>query len=188
MIFNSHSALEGQHALLSASKPSWLNYDLEKLTRYFHTQQQAALGTRLHAFAHQSILLKRRAPRNNDAVNMYINDGISYRMVSEQLLFYSINCFGTADTISFSEKTQTLRISDLKTGVTPATFKQLVIYAALFCLEYDHKPFDIRIELRIYQNDEVRIYEPEPEEVARAMATIIEFDNHIETNLREAGL
>jgi hypothetical protein len=33
--------------------------------------------------------------------------------------------------------------------------RQLEIYAALFCLEYDFRPGDIDIELRLYQNDEI---------------------------------
>lgn len=63
-------------------------------------------------------------------MNMYVNDAISFRMVPEQILFYSENCFGTADTIVF--RNGTLRIHDLKTGVVPAHMEQLEIYAALF--------------------------------------------------------
>ena len=31
MIFNKHSALEGQHAFLGASKYHWINYDESKV-------------------------------------------------------------------------------------------------------------------------------------------------------------
>lgn len=80
-------------------------------------------------------------------------------MTPEQPLYFSDNCFGTADAISFRKNE--LRIHDLKTGSTPANLKQLEIYAALFCLEYNKDPTSIKIVLRIYQNNE--IFEEEPE-------------------------
>lgn len=43
--------------------------------------------------------------------------------------------------------------------------EQLEIYAALFCLEYKIKPEDIHIELRIYQNDDIEIFEPTSDEI-----------------------
>jgi hypothetical protein len=33
--------------------------------------------------------------------------------------------------------------------------RQLEVYAAFFCLEYDYIPGEIDIELRLYQNDEI---------------------------------
>ena len=69
-------------------------------------------------------------------------------MTPEQILFYSDNCFGTADAIAF--RGDLLRIHDLKTGAIPAHMEQLEVYAALFCLEYKIKPADIRMELRLY--------------------------------------
>ena len=81
-------------------------------------------------------------------------------MTTEVCLFYSINAFGTADAISF--RNNTLRIHDLKNGRTPASIKQLEIYAALFCLEYSFNPRDIDIELRLYQLDEVLVENPIP--------------------------
>ena len=98
-------------------------------------------------------------------------------MQPEQILFYSENCFGTADSISF--KDNFLRIHDLKTGVTPASIKQLLIYAALFCLEYKIKPSTIQIELRIYQNDEVVVHNPTAEEILPIIDKIITFDKRI---------
>lgn len=108
---------------------------------------------------------------------MYVNDAIGYRMTPEQILYYSGNCFGTADTISF--RNGLLRIHDLKTGVTPAHMEQLEIYAALFCLEYDMKPCDINMELRIYQNDEIIFHNPSTEDIVPIMDKIITFDKII---------
>ena len=105
---------------------------------------------------------------------MYVNDAIGYRMTPEQPLYYSENCFGTADAIAFRDGF--LRIHDLKTGVTPTHIEQLIVYAALFCLEYRTKPSDIEVELRIYQNDEVLIHNPEVDEIAPVIDKIISFD------------
>jgi hypothetical protein len=98
-------------------------------------------------------------------------------MTCEQVLYYSENCFGTADTICFRYKT--LRIHDLKTGVWPASVHQLEIYAALFCLEYGIDPFDIKMELRIYQSNEVIVYDADPEDITFIMGRIQEFDKLI---------
>lgn len=105
-------------------------------------------------------------------------------MRSEQVLYYSENAFGTADTISF--RRNLLRIHDLKTGVTPASMKQLEVYASLFCLEYGYKPADIDIELRIYQNDEVLIHNPELDSIVHIMDKIITFDKRIDMLKMEA--
>ena len=35
MIFNKHSALEGQHAFLGASKYHWINYDESKVAESY---------------------------------------------------------------------------------------------------------------------------------------------------------
>lgn len=80
-------------------------------------------------------------------------------------MFYFIlkDFSGTADAISF--RNNFLRIHDLKTGKRPAHMEQLEIYAALFCLEYKIKPEDIHIELRIYQNDDIEIFEPTSDEI-----------------------
>lgn len=85
------------------------------------------------------------------AVQNYINDGVGFKMNTEQCLVYSDHIFGHADTICF--KNNILRIHDLKTGANPAHIDQLKIYAALFCLEYEVKPLDITIILRLYQWD-----------------------------------
>jgi hypothetical protein len=95
-------------------------------------------------------------------------------MHPEQILYYSENCYGTADVIAF--RRGMLRIHDLKTGVTPTSEHQLEVYAALFCLEYRMRPFDITMELRIYQNNEVRVYEADPDVIVHIMDKIITFD------------
>ena len=59
---------------------------------------------------------------------------------------------------------------------------QLEIYAALFCLEYRIKPTDIEIELRIYQNDEVLVHNPAPEDIVQIMDKIVHLNNIIMSN------
>lgn len=178
MNFNKHSAIEGQHAFLSASKYSWLNYDEDKVTESYLRFLATQRGTKLHDFARQCISLGINLPRKKETLNMYVNDAIGYKMTPEQPLFYSVNAFGTADSICF--RRDLLRIHDLKTGETPAKMPQLYIYAALFCLEYDFKPEKIGIELRIYQNDEIVIDEPEASLIKDTMDKIILFDKRIE--------
>jgi hypothetical protein len=178
MNFNRHLDLEGQHAFLSASKYHWVNYNEEKLAESYSKYQASMYGTRLHEFASESIKLKIKLPKTTKTLNMYINDAISFNMTTEQPLYYSENCFGTADAISF--KKNFLRIHDLKTGTSPTSVHQLEIYTALFCLEYDIKPGDIGIELRIYQNDEILIHEPQVEDILYIMNKIIVFDRQID--------
>ena len=99
-------------------------------------------------------------------------------METEVVLFYSERFFGTADAISF--RNNLLRIHDLKTGKHPANMEQLEIYAALFCLEYKVKPSDIKMELRIYQNDEVIVHIPESEDIVKIMQKIVSLDKLLE--------
>ena len=108
----------------------------------------------------------------------YINDGIGYRMQVEQPLVYSEFIFGTADTISFRDGV--LRIHDYKSGDGPVHMDQLIIYAALFCLEYMIKPRDIKVELRIYQAGEVVVHEPSSEELEDIMDHIINTNRYVE--------
>jgi len=115
---------------------------------------------------------------------MYVNDAIGYRMTPEQVLFYSRNAFGTADAISFRDGL--LRIHDLKTGISRVSMIQLEIYAAFFCLEYDVKPNDISIELRIYQSNDVVVEEPNPDDIFHIMDKTVAFDACIE-DLRNGG-
>jgi hypothetical protein len=100
-------------------------------------------------------------------------------MIPEVVLYYSKNAFGTADAISFDEEAKVLRICDFKSGKTQASMKQLEIYAGLFCLEYMYNPNDILMHLRLYQNSEIIVHDPEPEEIWDVMDRIIAFDNII---------
>lgn len=178
MKFNKHSDLEGQHAFLSASKYHWLNYSPEKLEATYRRSLAAQRGTILHEYAAFSITLGQKLPRTNQTLNMFVNDAIGYKMVPEVVLYYSPNAFGTADAISF--KRNLLRIHDLKTGESRVSFSQLEIYAALFCLEYQMKPAAIKIELRIYKDDEIQVHIPEKEAIIDIMGRIIASDKIIQ--------
>lgn len=178
MIFAEHSDLKGSHAFLSASSYHWVNYDAEKLIRVYRNRQEAVRGTELHNYAAMAIRLKQRQARSPATMCAYINDAIGFMMIPEQVLFYSYNAFGTADAISFRDNI--LRIHDLKTGVEKAHMIQLKIYAALFCLEYNVRPDKIRIELRIYQNDEIDVLVADPKEINDLMVHIVACDKLIE--------
>jgi hypothetical protein len=180
MIFKPHLDLSGVHAFLSASKHSWTNYDEDKLADAFAKHMAAQKGNELHEFAKECIRLKQRLPGGTvKSLNNYINDAIGFRMTPEQGLYYSNNAFGTADAISFS-KDRLLRIHDLKTGVAPVSMRQLEVYAALFCLEYKKDPTKIKIELRVYQSEEVIIYKPEGRVIRELMDKIVFFDEQID--------
>jgi hypothetical protein len=168
------------HAFLSPSRYHWINYNVEKLETSFANWNAAKRGTRLHDFAKECIELGQKLPRSTKTLNMFVNDAIGFRMTPEQGLFYSENCFGTADAISFNRNL--LRIHDLKTGVTKSSMTQLEIYAALFCLEYAVNPREIDMELRIYQNDEVLVHSPDT--IMDLMDIIIKADQHI-TSLKQ---
>lgn len=185
MNFNKHSNLEGQHAFLGASKYHWINYDETKLIESYSKCMAAQRGTILHDFAAQCIRLGQKLPRSRKTLNMYVNDAIGFRMTPEQPLYYSENCFGTADAICF--RNNMLRIHDYKSGVTPARMEQLEIYAALFCLEYKVKPSDIDIELRIYQLDEILHHKPTAEDLVPIIDKIITFDKLINKIRAEEG-
>lgn len=178
MNFNKHFSLEGKHAFLGASKYHWINYDADKLVESYSKYQATLNGTILHDFACQCITLGQKLPKSQKTLNMYVNDAIGFKMKPEQVLYYSDNCFGTADAIIF--RNNLLRIHDLKTGVTRAHMEQLEIYAALFCLEYNKKPSDIDMELRIYQNNEIIVHNPTVEDILPIMDKIITFDKLID--------
>ena len=192
MNWNQHSGLEGTHAFLSASSYHWLNYTDEKLISVYKNKLAVTRGTQLHELASMCINMKQTLPRSDKALNAFVNDAIKFRMQSEQILFYSMNCYGTADAISFSKQHDSekmlLRVHDLKTGETPAKIDQLMVYAALFCLEYKIKPGEIDIELRIYQGREVLFYNPTPEEILPIMDIIVRFDKLIEKVKEKEGV
>lgn len=175
MRFNEHSHLVGQHAFLAPSYYHWTNYTPERLRERWVTAKAALLGIEQHIYAKEAIENREVQVNESDTLGLYINDAISFRMIPEQVLYFSENCFGMADAISF--RYRKLRVFDLKTGVTKASIQQLMIYAALFCMEYGKSPYGIKFELRIYQDDEVRIYDDvDPEEIFVIMHKIVEFD------------
>lgn len=213
MIWNDHSKQvpSGAHAIFGASKYSWLSYtsndDVEKrlLSSWAPT-----VGTTLHELAAKSITHKLRLTKSDkkmvllylldhgvpryivdllpfddvyENLALYVRDAIGYRMIPEQVLYYSENFFGTADAISFRDNT--LRIHDLKTGSTKASLDQLAIYASLFCLEYKAKPGDISIQLCIYQNNEIITGEPTADIILPIMDKITSFDKYL-SSLKEA--
>lgn len=179
MQFNSHKALEGLHAPFSPSQSSWLRYSDEKAIEYMNSKRAAEMGTILHAWAKQTIDLGIKQPKSKKTLYAYVNDAIGYKMNTEVVLYYSPRFFGTADSISFRHNC--LRIHDLKTGKTPVHMEQLLIYAALFCLEYKVKPAELdEIELRIYQNDDILLCNPTAEDIVPIMERIIYLDKILE--------
>lgn len=180
MNFIPHLDLVGQHAFLGASKYHWINYDDDKLVQAYLNSLAVERGTQLHDFACQCIKLKQKLPGVRKTLNMYVNDAIRYNLTPEQPLYFSRNCFGTADGIAYDESAKFLRIHDLKTGATPAHMEQLKIYTALFCLEYHKTPYQFGAELRIYQNDAIEMCIPDSKEISEIMTTIVRFDEKIE--------
>lgn len=178
MIFNKHINLEGLHAPFGASKSSWLRYDDEKVINVYQNMKAAEMGTKMHEWAKQTIDLGIKQPRSKKTIYSYVNDAIGFKMDTEVVLFYSERFFGTADAISF--RNNILRIHDLKTGQRPVHIEQLEIYAALFCLEYKIKPTEIKIELRIYQNDEILVHEPTAEDILAIMDKIVHLNKLLE--------
>lgn len=178
MNFNEHLDLRGEHSFLSPSNYHWMNYTDEKLIAVYKNQEAKEEGVLLHDFASIAIQKRIKLANHKKALNMFVNDCIGFKMQSEQILYYSDNSFGTADAISFRDNK--LMIFDLKTGVTKPSFKQLDVYAALFCLEYGVDPTKIYIEERIYQGNGFEVMIPEPLYIQDIMDRIVEFDIIIE--------
>lgn len=219
MNYNDHSKLEGKHAFLSASKNSWLNKDENQILDSYARQYVKDIGTALHDIARKHIkhrIKMTKASKREIMLSLvedyyipviaiergidfdgvfenlvvYVNDAISYRMVPEQILYYSDLCFGTADAITDINSIllkKELKIFDLKTGTTPVHIEQLLIYAALFCLEYNVRPGDLTIELRIYQTqkDEVICMHPTAEDIAPIVDKIVSINKNIDSMLKE---
>ena len=181
MIFNKHLNLEGLHAPFSASQSAWLRYDDDKAVEVFENKKSAEMGTRIHAWAKETIDLGIKQPRSNKTLYAYVNDAIGYKMSTEVVLYYSDYFFGTADAISF--RSNVLRIHDLKTGSSGKIenhIEQLEVYAALFCLEYRVKPGEIKMELRVYKSDEVLVHTPTAEDILPIMDKIISLNKILE--------
>lgn len=215
MIFNEHSDLKGLHAFLGASKHHWLNYDDEKLIERYKGQYAQFLGTTLHEIAANLIKYNMKLAKNDkklvrfelekagvpsytydidqifENLSNYVNDAIGFRLKPEVVLKYSSECFGTADAIDFKEREKILRIHDYKSGTTPASMDQLLIYAGLFYLEYKDR-LKLRLdefetELRIYQNNEIVYFNPTIEDIAPVVDQIV-YKNKIITNFKESGV
>ena len=182
MHFNKHYDLEGKHAFLSPSKYTWLGYSKDQLFSSYSNAMAAARGTKLHAMAKNLIEEGIKLRGNSQTFAAYVNDAIGYGMTPEQPLYFSNNCFGTADAIYF--KNGLLRIHDLKTGATLAHMEQLEIYAALFLLEYEKifgvTPKNTKVNLRIYQNDDVEEASPDVDRLEEIMMDIREKDQWTE--------
>lgn len=181
MIFNKHLKLEGLHAPFAASQSSWLRYDDDKAIEVYINRKAAERGSQLHKWAKDTIDLGIKQQRSKKTLYAYVNDAIGFKMDTEVVLFYSERFFGTADAISF--RNGVLRIHDLKTGKVgkiEGHMEQLEIYAALFCLEYNIKPGEIEMELRVYKNDEVFVHNPTAEDILPIMDKIIHLDKMLQ--------
>lgn len=181
---NSRKFKKDAHALFGASKYHWINYSEEKMIKAYTNSLNVKVGTELHDTARLLIKNKIKLPDTKNTLNMYVNDSIYYEMDPEQQLYFSDLFFGTTDAIRpFSESPDgILRIFDLKTGETPASMHQLEVYAAFFFLEYygDWRIDEIKdlcgIELRIYQNNDILISNPTPNEIQPIMDKIVTVD------------
>ena len=180
MNWKSYSHLENTHAFLSPSKHYWLNYTPEKLVSTYENYKKIALGTQYHSLASELITLAVRLPNTSASFNSFVNDAIGFKMKAEVLLFSSSYCYGTADAVSFSDGV--LRVHDLKTGRSPASINQLLIYAGLFCLDYVIEPREVKeIHLRLYQNEEIIELSPSIEDIYDVVTRIEEAEKIIES-------
>ncbi|WP_458459244.1 DUF2800 domain-containing protein [Pseudobutyrivibrio sp.] len=209
MKWNDHSKLIGSHAFLSPSKSSWLRKTDDELVDAKKNSYAQQIGTLLHAYAADCIKFRERMKKTDSrgvkfdlmrngipeyAIDMdviyptfmnYVNDAVGFRLDPEVPLYYSDECYGTADAINLDGKV--LRIHDLKTGRTEAKMDQLMVYAGLFYLEYGYKPEKIPAALRIYQMGEVVIYEPEADDVRDIMDQIVA-KNSILQRMKQEGI
>ena len=180
------------HSILSPSTAHiWSRKDPEQLAAWHEAQLAKERGTKMHEFAAKAIKTPLRLPKNSreirdliwlhsgyqfpisqnqiDTVRDYVNDAIGFGLTVEQKLGFGDPTIssGTTDAISFRD--DFLRVHDLKTGVQPPHMEQLLAYAALACLQYKIKPFEIQTELRFYYNAEIIVHNPEPDEISRFM-------------------
>lgn len=172
------------HAFLSPSSAKhWLGKDKEYLKKKLKAEESRFLGTKKHEIAEWDIKLKQKRPNNGNTFNMYVNDAIGYMMDSEVKLNYSKWCFGTADALGFHDGV--LRIHDLKTGEGRTYMDQLLCYAALWCLQHDVDPKNIRIELRIYQSGNVIVHEPTLDEMVHTIDYIVASSKWLDEIMKE---
>jgi hypothetical protein len=169
-----------------------MNYDEEKIRERFRTVTAAALGTRKHELASELIELGQKLADTGQTLNMYVNDCIGYRMQPEVLLYFSDNCFGTADAISFELNPRTqkmrLRVFDLKTGDSKTSEKQLWVYIAIFCCEYEVDINEIEVDARIYQHDMIYEFDIDPVDILDLIAKMKRFDEVVNETRLEVQL
>lgn len=207
MIYNDTSKLNklrGTHAFCGGSNYTWRNKTPDQLVQAKINSYGVTIGTLLHEYAAMSITdyfkitkndkhsvlryltVEKKVPsiavdidRLFPTLMLYVNDCIGFRMQPEQLCYYSDNFYGWADAMVHNDVT--LRISDLKTGVTPVSFMQLENYAAFYCLGNSIPPRQIKkYEFRIYQNGECLIAEPDPNSIDEICKLIIEQNKALE--------
>jgi hypothetical protein len=196
--WNDHHQLAGKHALMGGSNYHWLNWTNDNFEDHFFSMFSTEMGTALHELASSCIKSGTRLNKGDRHIvdltlyragipasefdteailqNLipFVNDAIGFHMDSEVILYYSQYCFGTADAVSMDDKNRILRVHDYKSGSTTAHMEQLMIYAALFCLEYHRHPKNFVTKLRIYQNMEIVESVPDPSEIESIMNLIIE--------------
>lgn len=209
---NTHPELEGKHAVFSASKHSWINYDDAKLVAAYISSYSSTIGTLVHAYAKDKIiyrqplednksernalmlhLLKNDIPTRVIAIDTlfynlmpYVNDAIGFKMTPELRLYYSDYCFGTADAVSYYRNT--LRIHDLKTGSGQVSMDQLMIYAGLFFLQFkkDVNLQKSKVELRIYQNQDIITCNPSISDIETMIGIIQHATAVVDKDILEA--
>lgn len=183
------SKYKDTHAFLSPSQSSWLRYDEAHLIERYREEDAKAKGTRIHAWAEETILLGYMQPqRTKNMLYNYVNDAIGFRMEPEKFLFHSKYCYGTADSIIFDPRTKTLRIHDLKTGITKPHEDQLKVYAALWCMTNNIEPETIKFICRFYQRNVCIEFKPDPKEIREIMNIIFKFEQILENEDKGGGI
>ena len=76
MNFVRHLNLEGLHAPFSPSQPSWIRYDDDKAIEVYMNRKASEMGTRLHAWAKDTIDLGLKQPRTKKTLYAYVNCAI----------------------------------------------------------------------------------------------------------------
>ena len=208
---NSQERLEliGNHAILSPSSYSWINYgnDIDKYFNRYRSKYATMIGTALHEIAADHIkeryklsdtvrdkkhlmylltteLLQYKIPKNVIDIDAFyktimMNINDGIRYRMDPEKLFDFSDNCFGTADAVSFKNKLLRIHDLKTGKIPAHMEQLEIYAALFCLEHKLKVSDIDIELRIYQNEEILSFNPTVDDIVPIMDTIINADKYV---------
>ena len=83
MKFNNHKNLTGLHATFSASQSHWLRYSDEKAIDVYLNRRAAEMGSKLHAWAKETIDLGIKQPRSKKTIYAYVNDAIGFKMDTE---------------------------------------------------------------------------------------------------------